>query len=157
MAKIRGTGQVRWLIGTSGDDDIVASPKGSLINSLAGTDTIKLGNSNDTVEFRQYTDTDILTGFDPAQDKIWVQSGHDLLPNGTNYHLEFSGALSDGLVFQNDTHTATFVVAATDYNGDGRIDTTIVMTDNFGAVQIDTLVFLGLAPGQLTDFNFFGG
>lgn len=141
---INGTNKSDTLYGTSGDDDINGRKGRDWIEGGKGNDHLTGGDGPDTFVLRAGDGHDVVTDFNPAEgDRV-------LFDYGTYSDVMFLGALSDGLTWQNATHTATFTVSAVDANHDGVGDTTITANS-------DSITLLGWSPQDLMGWALQGG
>jgi len=157
MPNINGTNHDDYLLGTTGDD---------VINGRRGNDWIEGGKGNDvltgdsdplhddgmdTFTFRAGDGHDTVTDFQHGEDRLMFDSGTGVYDG----ILPPLGSLYDGETFSNSQNTASWTVAAGDYNGDGFTDTRIEMF--VGGNSVGMIDLLSVAPSTLTSADIFGG
>lgn len=134
---IRGTAKNDFLRGGAEDDVIDGRNGADRIDGGAGDDYLIGGQGGDRFIFRAGGGNDVIADFNPGQgDKI-------LFDFGTWSDYMVFGRLQDGQSWSNFTNTATWSVAATDVNNDGKTDTTFYVTHAGGT---DSITVLGWAP-----------
>jgi|SRR5439155_11221604 len=142
--RFKGTNKADLLQGSASGDTIEGGRGNDWLDGGVGNDTLTGGAGADTFVLRSGGGHDVVTDFNPAEgDRV-------MFDYGTYSDVMFFGALSDGMTWQNSTHTATFTVSAGDYNGDGHIDTTITANN-------DSITLLGWAPQDLMGWALMGG
>ena len=142
--RIKGSNKVDHLVGTTGVDTVDGGRGNDFLDGGAGNDTLTGGDGADTFVLRSGGGHDVVTDFNPAAgDRV-------LLDFGSYSDILYLGKLSDGLSFSNSIGTAQFTVSASDYNGDGHVDTVITANE-------DSIVLLGWAPDQLMGWSLMGG
>lgn len=146
--RIKGTNKADLLQGSVSGDTIDGGRGSDWLDGGAGNDTYTGGLGADKFVLRSGGGHDVVTDFNPAEgDRV-------LFDYGTYSDVMFLGSLSDGLTWQNSTHTATFTVSAVDYNSDGHTDTLI--TVDYAGGQ-DSIALLGWAPQDLMGWALQGG
>lgn len=133
MKHIKTASTLATLTGTSGNDFLDGGAN-AILTGLGGADQLVLRSGYGHVT---------VTDFNPAEDRV-------LFDYGSYSDIMFLGQVSDGMVFDNFIHTATWTVTAADVNGDGITDTHIT-------VNSDSIDLLGVTPSQLYGWNFQGG
>jgi len=142
--RIKGSNKADRLVGTATGDTVEGSRGNDFLDGSAGNDTLTGGEGADTFVLRSGGGHDVVTDFNPAAgDKV-------MLDFGTYSDILYLGRLSDGLSFENSNGSAQFTISASDYNGDGRMDTVITANE-------DSIVLLGWAPDQLMGWSLMGG
>ena len=96
-------------------------------------------------------DFPVISGFNVDVDKLILDSGTGVYDG----ILPPLGYLYDGQTFSNSQNTASWSVAAGDYNADGLTDTRIEMF--VGGSSVGMIDLLSVAPSTLTSADIFGG
>ena len=142
--RIKGSNKADRLVGTAAGDTVEGSRGNDFLDGSAGNDTLTGGDGADTFVLRSGGGHDVVTDFNPAAgDRV-------MLDFGSYSDILYLGKLSDGLSFSNSTGTAQFTISASDYNGDGKVDTVITANE-------DSIVLLGWAPDDLMGWSLMGG
>src|SRR5438093_13535695 len=99
--RIKGTTKADLLQGSTSGDISDGGRGNDRHDGGYGNDTLTGGAGADTFVLRSGGGHDVVTDFDPAAgDRV-------LFDYGTYSDVMFFGALSDGMTWQNSTHTAT--------------------------------------------------
>lgn len=145
---IRGTAKNDSLRGASENDVLDGRGGNDWLDGGAGDDVLTGGQGADRFILRAGGGDDVVTDFRPGQgDKLMFDFG-----TWSDYMV--FGPLRDGQSWSNFTNTATWSVAATDVNNDGKTDTTISVTHAGGT---DSITLLGWAPQDVWGQWLCGG
>jgi hypothetical protein len=126
MANINGTNGNDWLEGTS-DDDVFTGGNGKDVF------VIRAGAGDDVITDFQFKDNHGKKGFNV--DKV-------LFDYGTYSDVMFLGAVLDGTTWT--AGTTTFTADIDDFNGDGILDTKIIVDYDGGTDSVTLLGVTGL-------------
>ena len=142
--RIKGSNKSDVLRGTASSDSIEGGRGNDFLDGGAGDDSLVGGAGADQFVLRSGGGHEVVTDFNPAEgDRV-------LFDYGSYSDVLYFGQLHDGLSWENPIGTATFTVSATDYNGDGKVDTLITANN-------DSVVLLGWSPDELWGWSLMGG